>query len=165
MVLKLMLATMAAAAIRSSRDMETPRSPVSAALDELEMAPAPIDPSLVVEGDPQARLSVHSRAYDDKATTAVWDCTAGAFRWYFGWEETVMILEGEVRVTAEDGSERLLRAGDVAYFPAKSWSTWYVETYVRKLAFCRKEFPAPFSMALKLRDRLRRTAEPRGLAA
>ncbi len=76
-----------------------------------------------------------------------------------------MILDGEVHVTAEDGSERTLKAGDIAYFPAKTWSTWQVDTYVRKIAFCRKEFPAPFNMVLKLRDRLRGSPEARGLAA
>jgi len=166
MVLKLMLAVMVGAAVRSRHtEMITPRAPIAASLDDLEMAPAPIDPALIVEGKPEARLSLHSRAYDDKATTAVWDCTGGTFRWYFGWEETVMILDGEVHVTAEDGSERTLKAGDIAYFPAKTWSTWQVDTYVRKIAFCRKEFPAPFNMVLKLRDRLRGSPEARGLAA
>ena len=80
------------------------------------MQPKPIEPSWVLAGNPQARLSLHSRAYDDQATTAIWDCTAGTFRWYFGWDETVMILEGEVHITAEDGSERTLKAGDIAVF-------------------------------------------------
>ena len=123
---------------------------------------SPIDST----SDPQARLSLHSRAYDDQATTAVWDCTAGTFRWYFGWDETVMILEGEVHVTGEDGSERTLKAGDIAYFPGKSWATWHIDTYVRKIAFCRKEFPTPINLALKLRDRLRGgNASSGGLAA
>lgn len=166
MVLKLMLVTMVGAAMRSrSAEEKMPRPLISASLDELEMAPKPIEPSWVLAGDPQARLSLHSRAYDDQATTAIWDCTAGTFRWYFGWDETVMILEGEVHITAEDGSQRTLKAGDIAYFPGKSWATWHIETYVRKIAFCRKEFPTPINLALKLRDRLRGVASSGGLAA
>jgi len=167
MVLKLMLVTMVGAAMRSkAAEEKMPRPLISASLDDLEMAPKPIEPSWVLAGNPQARLSLHSRAYDDQATTAIWDCTAGTFRWYFGWDETVMILEGEVHITAEDGSQRTLKAGDIAYFPGKSWATWHIETYVRKIAFCRKEFPTPINLALKLRDRLRGvTASSSGLAA
>lgn len=166
MVLKLMLVTMVGAAMRSkAAEEKMPRPLISASLDDLEMAPKPIEPSWVLAGNPQARLSLHSRAYDDQATTAIWDCTAGTFRWYFGWDETVMILEGEVHITAEDGSQRTLKAGDIAYFPGKSWATWHIETYVRKIAFCRKEFPTPINLALKLRDRLRGVASSGGLAA
>ncbi|MCR6500701.1 cupin domain-containing protein [Shinella sp. CPCC 101442] len=163
MVFKLMFVAMVGAAMRSrSTEEKTPRPLVAASLDDLEMAPSPIEPSWILEGNPEARLSLHSRAYDEQATTAIWDCTAGTFRWYFGWDETVMILEGEVHITAEDGSQRTLKAGDIAYFPGKSWATWRIDTYVRKIAFCRKEFPAPVNLALKLRDRLRGGSPPSG---
>lgn len=156
MVLKLMLAAVVGVAVRNRQaGMNTPRPLIASSLDKLEMAPKPIEPSWVIAGNPQARLSLHSRAYDEQATTAIWDCTAGTFRWYFGWDETVMILDGEVHITGEDGSERTLKAGDIAYFPGKSWATWHIDSYVRKIAFCRKEFPAPVNLALKLRDRLR----------
>lgn len=35
---------------------------------------------------------------------------AGAFEWYYGWEETVQILEGQVRVTSATGRVHVLRA-------------------------------------------------------
>jgi uncharacterized cupin superfamily protein len=166
MVLKLMLATMVGVAVRSREaDMNAPRALIASSLDNLAMEPAPIEPTWVLAGKPEARLSLHSRAYDEQATTAIWDCTAGTFRWYFGWDETVMILDGEVHVTGEDGSERTLKAGDIAYFPGKSWATWHIDSYVRKIAFCRKEFPAPINLAFKLRDRLRGVQASGGLAA
>ena len=118
-----------------------------------------------VAGEPCARVALHSRGHDDQSTTSIWDCTAGTFRWYFYWDETVMILEGEVHVTAEDGSERTLRAGDIAYFAGKTWATWHVETYVRKIAFCRKQFPAPIAMAIRLRDMMRAGSTRGGIAA
>ena len=163
MVLKLMLAAMVAVSARP-RQPEAASAPalVASAIDDLALEPAPIRPEWVLEGDPQARASLHSAAHDDQATTAVWDCTAGTFRWYFGWDETVVIVEGAVHVTAEDGSERTLRAGDLAYFPAGTWATWHVETYVRKVAFCRRQFPAPVNVALRIGDGLRRRL---GLAA
>ena len=58
-------------------------------------------------------------------------------------------------VTAEDGSERTLRAGDIAYFKGGTWATWRIETYVRKIAFLRKPFPEPLAMLYRLRNALR----------
>ena len=53
----------------------------------------------------------------------------------------------------------------IAYFAGKTWATWRIDTYLRKIAFCRKEFPAPVNMALKLRDRIRGGSASGGLAA
>lgn len=114
-----------------------------------EMKPSPIEPGWVIAGDPQARFSAHSQAHDKFASTGVWDCTAGTFRWYFGWDETVVILEGEVHVTAEDGSERTLKAGDVGYFRGGTWATWHIDNYVKKIAFVRKPLPMPLSYAFR----------------
>lgn len=165
MVLKLMLAGAIGLAARTAPQAALPRPLIAAGMDDLPMEDAPIEPGWVLAGAPQARLALHSRGHDEQSTTAVWDCTAGTFRWYFGWDETVMILAGEVHVTAEDGSERTLRAGDIAYFAGKTWATWHIETYVRKIAFCRKPFPAPVAAALRLRDWMRRGSSRGGLAA
>ncbi|QRM53979.1 cupin domain-containing protein [Sinorhizobium sp. BG8] len=161
MVWKLMLASAVGMAVKTMPiATAAPRPLIAASSDAMEMEPAPIEPSWILAGDPKARLALHSRAHDDAATTAIWDCTAGTFRWYFGWDETVMILEGEVHVTAEDGTERTLKAGDIGYFAGNTWATWHIETYVRKIAFCRKKFPVPVTIAYRLRDMLR--SSPRG---
>jgi uncharacterized cupin superfamily protein len=164
---KLTLASAAAFAIRAAPEVMAPSAPksfVAGAADDLDMKPAPIDPSWILSGEPVARLAEHSRGQDDAALTAIWDCTAGAFHWRFGWDETVMIMEGEVHVTAEDGTERLLRAGDVAYFAGGTTAVWRIERYVRKVAFCRKPFPKPLTMAYRLRN-LVRSGALQGIAA
>jgi uncharacterized cupin superfamily protein len=137
-----------------------PQPVVSASSCALEMRPAPINPDWIIAGEPQARMADHSRSDDRASYTALWDCTAGTFRWYFGWDETVHILEGEVHVTAEDGSVHELRAGDVAYFKAGTWATWRVETYVRKVAFLRRPFPTPIAIAYRVKNRLLPAATP-----
>jgi uncharacterized protein len=114
---------------------------IAARIEEVPLAPRPIKPEWVLEGEPLARFGSHSQNRDGWAETAHWDCTAGRFRWHFGWEETVVIVEGEVRVTDSAGKTTTLRPGDVAYFPADSWFTWEVERYVRKIAFCRRPVP------------------------
>ncbi|NTJ44293.1 cupin domain-containing protein [Agrobacterium larrymoorei] len=160
MVLKMMIASAAAMAARSVPLMPLSSSGgktdavVSAASHALDMQSSPINPDWILEGDPQARMANHSRSNDRASYTALWDCTAGKFRWFFGWDETVHILEGEVHVTAEDGSIHVLRAGDVAYFKAGTWATWRVDHYVRKVAFLRRPFPWPIAIAYRIKNKL-----------
>jgi uncharacterized cupin superfamily protein len=167
MVWKPMLATAVAFAARAVPEvLVAPEAKgfVAGAADDMTLRPSPIEPSWIISGTPVARLAEHSRGQDDAAVTAIWDCTSGAFNWHFGWDETVMILEGEVLVTTEDGTERLLRAGDVAYFPGGSSAVWSIETYVKKIAFCRKPFPRPLTVAYRLRNFIR-SGGVQGLAA
>ncbi len=99
-----------------------------------DLLESPIRPEWILEGSPVARMkSLGSNGY--KTQLALWDCTAGSFRWEFGpFDESVHILEGTVRVTGADGVEHLLQAGDAAVFGAGTTSLWVVETYVKKLA-------------------------------
>lgn len=145
-----------AAAARPLAKLKSEVPLVCASSDEMEMKPAPINPDWIVAGAPQARIAEHSQSPDDAALTAIWDCTAGTFKWYFHWDETVMILEGEVHVTDENGVSRWLRAGDIAYFSGKTWATWRVDTYVRKIAFLRRPFPLPLALAIKLKGLIKR---------
>ncbi|MCD2175337.1 cupin domain-containing protein [Rhizobium sp. C4] len=127
---------------------------VAASSGAMEMKAAPIDPAWIVAGAPQARIAEHSQSSDRAAMTALWDCTAGTFRWYFAWDETVMILEGEVRVTDANGAVRVLKAGDIAYFTGNTWATWQIDNYVRKIAFLRRPFPLPVALAYRLKGKL-----------
>lgn len=160
MVLHVVIASVAALAGRSvpslplSRTREKAEPVVSAPAHAMDMQPAPINPDWIIAGEPIARMADHSKSADRAAYTALWDCTAGTFRWFFAWDETVHILEGDVHVTAEDGSVHVLHAGDVAYFKAGTWATWRVDTYVRKVAFLRRPFPAPIAFAYRLKNKL-----------
>lgn len=130
---------------------------VAASSAAMEMKSAPIDPAWIISGAPQARVAEHSHSTDRAAMTALWDCTAGTFRWYFAWDETVMILEGEVCVTDENGAVRVLKAGDIAYFAGNTWATWQIDNYVRKIAFLRRPFPLPLALAMRVKGKLERS--------
>lgn len=133
-----------------------PADPVVANhVDHLTLKSAPINPDWVIAGNPVARVADHSQSSDEAGVTALWDCTAGEFRWFFHWDETVIIQEGEVQVTAEDGSVRVLKAGDIAYFRHGTWSTWKIDSYVRKIAFLRKPFPEPLATIFRIRNAMR----------
>lgn len=110
-------------------------------LDPQGLQPAPIPPEWILEGEPVARMAELARSPDGTCTTAHWDCTAGTFRWYFGIEEIVHVMEGEVEVEDDEGQRRVLRAGHVAVMPANRWMVWRVDRYVRKVAHCR--YPVP----------------------
>jgi uncharacterized protein len=124
---------------------------IAASEAELELKPSPINPGWILAGQPVARLAEHSKGSDDAAATAIWDCTAGEFRWFFDWDETVMILEGGVTVTDKNGVARTLKAGDIAYFKGGTWATWRIDEYVRKIAFVRRPMPAAFVYVSRLK--------------
>lgn len=128
---------------------------VCASIDSKRLEPAPIRPEWIRDGAPVARCAELSRSADGAALTAVWDCTAGEFDWYFAGDETVHILAGEVII--DDGAgPRPLRPGDVAFFPAGSTSRWRIPCYVKKLAFCRDPAPRLALLAIKIARRLKR---------
>ena len=133
----------------------------AATLELVQMHSAPINPDWIIDGTPVARMAELSRSRDGTTVSVAWDCTAGTFRWYFGIDETVHILAGSVAVAGEDGVERQLNPGDVALFHAGSWTTWRVETYVRKLAFCRHAMPAPLGFMLRAVHKLQALATGR----
>ena len=110
-----------------------------------ELENDPIRPEDVLSGDPRARARTWAVSADGTTSHWMWDCSAGSFRWWFGFDETVTIVEGSVRVQV-DGEEPVdLAVGDAAYFPAGRWSTWTIDNYVRKQAVLR--VPVPRSMS------------------
>lgn len=134
------------------------KSTLLARITHTDLAPAPIPTEWIVDGAPVARSSQLSRSLDGTATTSHWDCSAGTFDWQFGCEETVHILEGEVRVRDETGTEFTLSAGDVAVFHAGTTARWHIPRYVRKLAICRHPYPAVVGFAVRAFSKARRLA-------
>lgn len=128
--------------------------------EDVTLVDAPINPDWVLSGAPRARAGLHSPSIDGRASTHIWDCTTGSFWWTFGDDETVFILEGEVRVTTEQGESRVLRQGDIAYFAGGTRAQWDVETYVRKIAFCRQVI-TPARMLRGILGHMKRTAASR----
>jgi uncharacterized cupin superfamily protein len=110
----------------------------------------PIDPQHVLAGRPHARARTWAVSADRTTTHWVWECSAGSFRWWFGFDETVTILEGSVRVEVDGEPPIVLVAGDAAYFPAGRWSTWTIDEYVRKQAVLRVPVPRPIALATRV---------------
>ncbi|MCA8925563.1 MAG: DUF861 domain-containing protein [Planctomycetes bacterium] len=100
----------------------------------------PIKSADVLEGAPRARAVEFAHTGDGGLVCGSWDCTAGSFRWYYGCDEVITILEGEAFVTV-DGERAHLRPGSVVFFPLDAEALWEVPNYVRKQFVLR--YPAP----------------------
>ena len=105
-----------------------------------------------------ARLELLSSSADGTASTYFWDCTAGRFNWFYSFDETFHILEGEVKLKYPSGTSHKVVAGDTVFFPAGSSAEWTVDRYVRKLAFCRTPIPRYLTFARQVARRLKRVA-------
>jgi hypothetical protein len=109
----------------------------------------PIPAEWIIEGEPRSRVGTLSKSADNFTTTFIWSCTKGRFHWHFEADETVHIMEGEVFVTDDDGTERRLSPGSVALFRAGSHSVWHVPEFVKKIAFIYNAPPMPVSLAVR----------------
>jgi uncharacterized cupin superfamily protein len=123
---------------------------------ELELQSAPIDPTWILSGTPTARNRVLFNSSDTSGWTMLWECTAGEFRWQYRVDEIIHFLEGGVTVTDESGAVTSYGPGDVACFRAGTAATWRIESYVRKLAFCQHQLPAPVGLPMRLWRRARK---------
>lgn len=143
--------------------MPEPSEFVAARPEDVTLTDAPIARDWIVSGTPRARAGLHSPSLDGRASTNIWDCTAGSFWWTFHDEETVVILEGSVWVTMETGQSRELKPGDIAYFALGTKALWEIDTYVRKIAFCRHAH-SPQVLALRsMLGKLKRKAASAGI--
>ena len=107
-----------------------------------KFVPNPIQAAWILDGNPVARAELLSSSADGTASTYFWDCTAGRFNWFYSFDETFHILEGDVTLKYPSGVSRRVSSGDTVFFPAGSTAEWTVHHYVRKLAFCRTPVPA-----------------------
>lgn len=108
---------------------------------EVKLADSPIPVALITEGNPVAQTWIAAQADDQRVTQGVWTCTAGKFTWDYGWDEFVMVLEGEAVVTPEGGKPLTLGVGDFGYFPVGLKVEWHVPKYIRKTFVIRTPEP------------------------
>jgi uncharacterized protein len=136
------------------------RSLIEIAKLTVDLKPAPIEPSWIVEGKPEATSCALSQSADGLATTLVWHCTEGKFNWFYDFDETILILDGSIVLESDGMPPTRYGAGDVIFFRDGAHAKWHVERHVRKLAFCRKTSPVWFGFALRVFHKLRRIFLP-----
>ena len=121
---------------------------------ELSAEEMSISPNWVLSGTPISRIKSVVRSRDWTSHVVVWECTGGTFKWRYRQDEVVVIVSGEVFITTEEGQERRLGPGDLAFFPAGSSSTWRVPERVRKVAVIRETMWWPLGLGLKVLKKL-----------
>jgi hypothetical protein len=126
----------------------------------VDLKPAPIEPSWILEGRPEATSCTLSRSADGLATTIVWHCTEGKFNWFYDFDETILILDGSIVLQSDGMPPTRYGAGDVIFFRDGAHAKWHIEDHVRKIAFCRKTSPVWFGFALRAFHKLRRIFLP-----
>jgi hypothetical protein len=121
-----------------------PEKPMPLALIEtghykMDLDPSPIEPSWIIEGNPEARSRLLSSSARNTAKTMVWSCTEGKFNWYYDLDETIVILEGSIVLESEGMPPKRYGVGDVIFFRRGAHAKRHVEGYVRKVAFLREQ--------------------------
>ena len=112
-----------------------PHPPVvipSIATDE-DVESAPIDPTWILDGKPEARARRLTLLDDSGLSATLWQSNAGRFEWHYGSDELVHILDGEVEITPPGGQPFTARQGDVFFVPRGSVLHWNVRDHVKKL--------------------------------
>ena len=127
---------------------------VIAATATAELKPAPITPSWIGSGTPEATNKLMASSEDRTAHIMVWECTPGSFHWHYSEDETVVIVSGEVFITQDSGPERRLGPGDMAFFPAGCSALWRITSKVRKVAVLRNNLPMPLAIGLRIWNKL-----------
>src|SRR6201999_2444098 len=125
-------------------------------LAAVKLAPRPIEPSWIIEGNPVAQCCVLSRSDDGLASTMVWECSEGKFNWYYDFDETILILEGSIVLESDTMGPTRYGPGDGVFFRDGAHARWHVEGRVRKLAFCRTTQPLVLGFALRAFNKIKR---------
>lgn len=132
-----------------------PLAPIEARHYKMDLDPSPIEPSWIIEGNPEARSRVLSMSACNTAKTVIWSCTEGKFNWYYDLDETIVILEGSIVLESEGMPAKRHGLGEVIVFRSGAHAKWHVEGYVRKIAFLYVNNPFPFGIAIRAVNKLK----------
>ena len=122
----------------------------------VDLKPSPIEPSWIIEGNPEARACTLSISTDRAARTLIWSCTEGKFNWYYDVDETIVILEGSIVLESDGMPPKRYGPGDVIFFRDGAHAKWHVEGYVKKIAFCRKTNPVMIGFLIRVVNKLKK---------
>ena len=107
---------------------------VSINADRVELEPADYA-SVATAGDPQAKMAKLCTAEDGGwgSTVGIWTCEPCTLVSRVMIEETILVLEGEVRIALDDGTAVDLGVGGIAVLPRGKVATWTVKTHYKEV--------------------------------
>ena len=107
----------------------------------IPLEPTPIEPNDIISGEAGGSSVVLYQSADGRAMNGIWRVTPGSFRWNYTCDETIYLLSGRGRITAEGGEPVEFRAGQLLSFPKGLRATWEVFETVRKIFVLSSEEP------------------------
>lgn len=122
---------------QSPSPQPAPGAPSKLAVSSALLIPDPLDPKTILSGRPDAATRALHNDPDGKYAVGIWKCTPGSFRWTFGRDEFVYVIEGEATVTYANGKSIPIHAGDAVYFP-KGETTWKIIKPIKKVFAARE---------------------------
>jgi len=100
--------------------------------ETLSFRSASVASSSLISGSATCRSVVFSVSHDASSASGVWECHGPAkFRYHYGADEAVYILEGVAEIEYL-GKTFFLKPGDSTHFAAGSTAIWTVPEHVRK---------------------------------
>lgn len=97
-----------------------------------EPSTADLDGWVVTEGSPKMKTWVlHTSAAGDMAS-GIWECTVGSYHATYTAYEYVVLIEGRITITPDDGTPVTVKAGDAFVVEPTFKGTWKIEENVRK---------------------------------
>jgi uncharacterized cupin superfamily protein len=87
--------------------------------------PDPLQPSQILEGDPQTSDHQVAVSADGRAISGVWTCTPGVFR-DVEVDETFVVISGRATIVPEGGEPIDVGPGDLCVLTAGTRTVWTV---------------------------------------
>jgi len=102
----------------------------------------PLPDEEILEGKPDCRGLFIAESEDEGCSAGFWSCDVGRYQFYFGYDEFVYLIEGELTVTdvGGAGASYTLKPGDTAHFPQGSTSIWHVKQKMKKYFVARAPY-------------------------
>ena len=94
--------------------------------------PGAIEAGKLLAGSPRTTLANHYSDTSQRFHCGTWGSTPGRWRVSYTEHEFCYLLEGRVRLTADDGTVAEFRAGDAFVVPAGFSGTWETLETTRK---------------------------------
>ena len=98
----------------------------------------------ILEGEPAAGGQFTAESADRNACAGFWSCGVGRYEFYFGYDEFVYVIRGEVAVTelgeGGPGATCVLGPGDTAHFPQGVTTIWEIRQPLLKYFVAREPF-------------------------
>ena len=107
-------------------------APFTHRVADLELEPAPLDPSAIVEGSPQVSELVLATSPDGRVVRGVWQITPGVIEDVEA-DELFVVVSGRATVEVEGGPTLELEPGVVGVLKAGDRAVWRIHETLRKV--------------------------------